>query len=59
MGRSVADVATGAGQIAATIDTVAAAARSTGLGAADSDRAVSDLVEMTARMRSTVANFSY
>ncbi len=59
MGRSVADVATGAGQIAATIDTVAAAARSTGLGAAESDRAVSDLVEMTARMRSTVAGFRY
>ncbi|PRY11540.1 methyl-accepting chemotaxis protein [Kineococcus rhizosphaerae] len=59
MSRSVADVATGAGQIAATIDTVAAAARTTESGAADSDRAVSDLVDMTARMRSTVANFRY
>ncbi|WP_432573578.1 methyl-accepting chemotaxis protein [Kineococcus sp. SYSU DK005] len=59
MSRRVGDAAEGAATIASTIGTVATAARETGTGAADSDRAVRELAGMADRMRATVATFRY
>ena len=53
------DAAGGAGQIPATVDTVASAAQTTGSGAADTERAVGELAEMAARMRTAVSHFTY
>ena len=57
MSRSVAEAATGSTEIAANIVGVAAAASSTTDGVAESQRAASELAQMSADLRTLVARF--
>jgi methyl-accepting chemotaxis protein len=57
MNRSVAEAATGSGQIAANISGVADAAGSTTRGVADSQHAVSSLAQMSAGLKDVVGRF--
>jgi methyl-accepting chemotaxis protein len=59
MNRSVAEAATGTGDIAATITSVAESARLTSEGVAQSQQATDELGRMSTELRTLVAQFRY
>ncbi|MGW4948397.1 methyl-accepting chemotaxis protein, partial [Actinoplanes sp. NPDC004185] len=59
MNRSVAEAATGSGEIAQNITGVAEAARLTSQGVSETQQATSELARMSTELSSLVAAFRY